>query len=105
MKFNAIPTSLGKAFDINGHLTTVIGVLSASFDFGAVFAPGTKVDANHAAESIRSATELGNIITMIGAPQTRDHPRSGRAKMPTASRPSMCWNNKYPGFLRLIRSA
>src|SRR5271165_4772214 len=44
-QFNADPAIVGKAFDMNGHQTTVVGVLPRSFDFGAIFSPGTKVDA------------------------------------------------------------
>ncbi len=36
-QFNADPAIVGKAFDMNGQQTTVIGVLPKSFDFGAVF--------------------------------------------------------------------
>ncbi len=34
-QFNADPNIVGKAFDMNGQQTTVIGVLPASFDFGS----------------------------------------------------------------------
>ena len=44
-QFNADPNIIGKAFDINGQQTTVIGVLPGTFDFGAVFSPGVKIDA------------------------------------------------------------
>ena len=35
---------MGKAFDLNGTPMTIVGVLPDSFDFGAVFSPGAKVD-------------------------------------------------------------
>ena len=40
------PSIVGKAINIgdNGKPVTVVGVLPESFDFGAVFAPGSKVD-------------------------------------------------------------
>jgi len=44
-QFNADKAIVGKSYDINGQQTTVIGVLPANFDFGAVFSPGAKVDA------------------------------------------------------------
>ena len=43
-QFNADPSIVGKAYDMNGQQTTIIGVLPRSFDFGAVFSPGAKVD-------------------------------------------------------------
>jgi predicted permease len=38
------PGIVGQAIDLNKTPVTVIGVLPASFDFGAVFSPGSKVD-------------------------------------------------------------
>jgi len=35
---------IGRAININGALSTVVGVLPESFDFGNLFAPGTHVD-------------------------------------------------------------
>jgi len=95
-QFNADPNVVGKTFDIEGRQTTVIGVLPRTFDFGAVFAPGTKVDALTPLSLYGPARDWGNIITMIGRlkpgvtiPQaTQDAARVA---------PAMCWNNKYPG--------
>jgi len=94
-QFNADPHIIGKAYDINGHQTTVIGVLPASFDFGAVFAPGTKVDAITPLNLYGPPRDWGNIITLIG----RLKPGISLAQaVDEAARvaPSMCWNNKYP---------
>ena len=94
-QFNADPNIVGKAFDINGHQTTVIGVLPASFDFGAVFAPGTKVDAITPLNLYGPPRDWGNIITMIG----RLRPDISLAQsVDEAARvaPKMCWNNKQP---------
>lgn len=94
-QFNADPNILGKAFDMNGHQTTVIGVLPASFDFGAVFAPGTKVDAITPLDLYGPPRNWGNIITMIGRLKpgvTVAQAVSDAARVA----PSMCWNNKYP---------
>ncbi len=94
-QFNGDPNIVGKAFDMNGQQTTVIGVLPASFDFGAVFAPGTKVDAITPLNLYGPPRDWGNIITMIGrlkpgvtVAQARDE-AAGVA-------PHMCWNNKQP---------
>lgn len=38
------PAILGKTITVNNSAVTIVGVLPASFDFGAVFAPGKKVD-------------------------------------------------------------
>ena len=94
-QFNADPAIVGKAFDMNGHQTTVIGVLPASFDFGAVFAPGTKVDAITPLNLYGPPRDWGNIITMIGRlePGVSLQQASGDAARVA---PSMCWNNRFP---------
>ncbi|MGA8668934.1 MAG: ABC transporter permease [Terracidiphilus sp.] len=94
-QFNADPNIVGKAFDINGHQTTVIGVLPASFDFGAVFAPGTKVDAITPLNLYGPPRDWGNIITMIGRLKPGISLAQARGDAVRVA-PTMCWNNKYP---------
>jgi predicted permease len=94
-QFNADPNIIGKAYDINGHQTTIIGVLPASFDFGAVFAPGTKVDAITPLNLYGPPRDWGNIITMIG----RLKPGIALPLAVTeaaAVAPKLCWNFKQP---------
>jgi predicted permease len=43
-RFNADPAIVGRTVAMNGTNVTIVGVLPASFDFGAVFSPGAKVD-------------------------------------------------------------
>lgn len=43
-QFNADPSIVGQAIRLNNDLVTVTGVLPQNFDFGSVFAPGTKMD-------------------------------------------------------------
>jgi predicted permease len=94
-QFNADPAIVGKAFDMNGRQTTVIGVLPRTFDFGSVFSPGAKVDAITPLNLYGPPRDWGNIITFIGrlkpgislAQATQDS---------AAAAPHMCWNNKRP---------
>jgi len=94
-QFSADPNIIGKAFDINGKQTTVIGVLPRSFDFGAVFSPGTKIDAITPLNLYGPPRDWGNIITMIGRlkPGVSLIAAQGDAK---AASHIMCWNFKYP---------
>jgi len=94
-QFNADPEIVGKALDINGKQTTVIGVLPASFDFGAVFAPGTRVDAVTPLDLYGPARDWGNIVTMIGRLKPGVTPAQAREDAKLAV-PHLCWNNKYP---------
>jgi predicted permease len=95
-QFNADPNIVGKAFDMNGHQTTVIGVLPATFDFGAVFSPGVKIDALTPLNLYGPFRDYGNIITMIG--RLKPGVTLGQAIPDAASAAThMCWNNKQPG--------
>jgi predicted permease len=94
-QFNADPAIVGKAFDINGKQTTVIGVLPKGFDFGAVFSPGAKVDALTPLDLYGPPRNWGNIITMIG----RLKPGVSMAQVredATIAAPHMCWSNTVP---------
>ena len=64
-QFNADPNIVGKAIDISGTQTTVIGVLPASFDFGAVFQPGSRYDA-FTPLNLDQDRNYGNIVTFLG---------------------------------------
>jgi hypothetical protein len=95
-QFNADPNIVGKAFDMNGHQTTVIGVLPKTFDFGAVFSPGAKIDAITPLNLYGPPRDWGNIVTLIG----RMKPGvslSQAVQDADQAAPHMCWNNKRPG--------
>jgi predicted permease len=64
-QFHGDPSILGRTVDFNGRSFTVVGVLPRSFDFGAVFAPGTKVDL-FVPIDFKGTRLDGNTITLIG---------------------------------------
>ena len=64
-QFNADPAIVGKAVELNGRPVTVVGVLPASFDFGAVFSPGERVDL-FTPYILDDWRDDGNDLTMIG---------------------------------------
>ncbi len=66
-QFDSNPSIVGSDIDLNGMPVTVVGVLPASFDFGAMFSPGTKADLFEPAILGHMRT-LGGIATMIGRP-------------------------------------
>lgn len=94
-QFAADPNIVGKTFDVNGRQTTVIGVLPTSFDFGAVFSPGAKVDAITPLDLYGPPRDWGNIITFIGRLKPGVSLAQAQQEAATVA-PSMCWNNKYP---------
>ncbi len=94
-QFNADPNIVGKAFDINGRQTTVIGVLPRTFDFGAVFSPGAKVDAITPLDLYGPPRQWGNIITMVGRLKPGVSIAQAQDDAANAA-PHMCWNNNRP---------
>jgi len=64
-QFQADPSVVGKAIDLNGTPVTIVGVLPANFDFGAVFSPGAKVDLFTPLD-LNQSRAWGNIVTLIG---------------------------------------
>ncbi|HEY4010106.1 MAG TPA: ABC transporter permease [Acidobacteriaceae bacterium] len=64
-QFHGDPSVLGQTVDFNGRSFTVVGILPRSFDFGAVFAPGTKVDL-FVPIDFKGTRLDGNAITLIG---------------------------------------
>ena len=94
-QFAADPAIVGKTFDMNGQQTTVIGVLPSSFDFGAVFSPGAKVDAITPLNLYGPPRDWGNIVTFIGRLKPGVTLAQAREDAAAAA-PHMCWNNKTP---------
>jgi len=56
---------VGQAIELNGEPVTVVGVLPESFDYGAVFSPGAKVDL-FVPVSLDKERTWGNILTFMG---------------------------------------
>jgi predicted permease len=100
-QFNADPAIVGKAIELNGTPITVVGVLPDSFDFGAVFSPGAKVDLFTPLD-LQLQHDWGNIVTLVG----RLKPGVTVAQAlddanPIA--PNIYMNYKYPGTLGRYR--
>jgi predicted permease len=64
-QFNSDPAIIGKAIELNGTPITIVGVLPDSFDFGAVFSPGAKVDLFTPLD-LNQERDWGNIVTLLG---------------------------------------
>ena len=88
---------MGKAIELNGTPVTVVGVLPESFDFGAVFSPGAKVDL-FVPLNLDRERDWGNIVTFLG----RLKPGVTLAQaLDDANRvaPNMYFSVKYPESL------
>lgn len=64
-QFGANPAIVGQSIRLDQDVVTVVGVLPATFDFGAVFAPGSKMDFFRPAfmENIRT---WGHMVSVVG---------------------------------------
>ncbi|QNI30207.1 ABC transporter permease [Alloacidobacterium dinghuense] len=64
-QFNGDPKIVGQTINLNKTPTIVAGVIPATFDFGSVFAPGTRMDIFVPAV-MDDMREWGNVFSLIG---------------------------------------
>jgi predicted permease len=85
---------VGREIDLNGTPTTVVGVLPQSFDFGAIFAPGERVDLLVPLDRDKERM-WGNIMTLTGRlkPGVTIEQAQAEANIVVGK---LCWNIKYP---------
>ena len=65
-KFGADPNIVGRALPFDGGPVTVVGVLPASFDFGTIFTPGSRVDMFEPFPLSAETNRWGNTIAIVG---------------------------------------
>lgn len=65
-RFASNPSVVGRAVTINGVSTTIIGVLPETFDFGSVFAPGTRIDLFTPFPLTPETNRWGNTTSIVG---------------------------------------
>src|SRR3979490_3460460 len=72
-RFGSDPSVVGRALTLDDALVTVVGVLPASFDFGSVFAPGSRVDLFSPFPLTPETNRWGHTLSIVG----RLKPRAG----------------------------
>jgi predicted permease len=65
-RFASDPAIVGTSLTLNGEPHTVVGVLPTSFDFGSVFAPGSRFDLYFPFPLSAETNRWGNTMAMIG---------------------------------------
>ena len=65
-RFASSPDVIGRRILVNDDPVTIVGVMSDSFDFGSVFAPGTRVDFYFPFALTKETDRWGNTLAMIG---------------------------------------
>jgi predicted permease len=93
-QFGANRAIVGEPITLNGQPVTVVGVLPKTFDFGAVFAPGTKVDifVPQVMDDIRNE---GNTLALIGRLKPGVSVAQAQAEAKVLF-PKFFWSKKYP---------
>lgn len=65
-RFGGDPGIVGESITVNGQPTKVVGVMPPSFDFDAVFTPGTDVDMLTPFPLAEQTTNFGNTLAVVG---------------------------------------
>ncbi|MBS1798476.1 MAG: ABC transporter permease [Acidobacteria bacterium] len=93
-QFGGDRSLIGKSIELDKKPATVVGVLPESFDFGAAFSPGAKVDilTPVVMDDIRYE---GNTLAMIGRLKPGVTIEQARAEARTLF-PQFYWGKKYP---------
>ena len=93
-EFKGDRTIVGKAITLNGGPSTVVGVLPETFDFGAVFSPGMKVDmfVPQVMDNIRTS---GNTLALIGRLKPGASVAQAQAEA-TVLFPKFYWGKRFP---------
>jgi predicted permease len=85
---------IGKSIAFNGTPTTVVGVLPESFDFGAAFSPGKKVDM-FAPQVMDELRMQGNTLALIGRLKPGVTVQQSRVEAKSLF-PKFYWSKKEP---------
>jgi predicted permease len=80
-KFASDPTIVGRKLTLNDAPVTVVGVLPESFDFGSVFAPGTRIDLYFPFPLSEETNRWGNTMAMVGRLKKGVTPEQAQAEL------------------------
>jgi predicted permease len=82
-RFGSDPDIAGKTIRLDDADATVVGVLPASFDFAAIFAPGTHIDLFAPFPLTKETDRWGNTLAVVGRlkPEARIGPAQAEANV------------------------
>jgi predicted permease len=95
-QYSGDPGIVGQAIDLNGTPVIVIGVLPDSFDFGSIFAPGSKVDV-YGPIINQDIRDQGNTLALIGRLKPEVSLAQAQAEADLIF-PSLIQNLKHPEY-------
>jgi putative ABC transport system permease protein len=65
-RFGSDPSVVGQTITLDNKATTVVGVLPASFDFGSIFSPGSRIDLLLPFPICEQTNGYGNTLAVVG---------------------------------------
>ena len=65
-RFGSDPKIVGQSITLNNKATTIVGVLPASFDFGSIFSPGSRIDLLLPFPICEETNRWGNTLAVVG---------------------------------------
>ena len=80
-KLNSDPTIVGRSLTLNDAPVTVVGVLPSTFDFGSVFAPGTRIELYFPFPLSEETNRWGNTMAMVGRLKGGVTPQQAQAEL------------------------
>jgi predicted permease len=95
-QYSGDPGIVGQAIDLDGKPVTVIGVLPDSFDFGSIFAPGSRVDV-YSPVINQDIRDDGNTLALIGRLKPEVSLAQAQAEADLIF-PSLIQNLKHPEY-------
>ncbi len=95
-QYGANPGIVGQAIDLNSTQVTVIGVLPDTFDFGSIFAPGSKVDL-YSPVILDDIRDEGNTMALFGRLRPAVSLAQAQAEADLLF-PSLHFNLKHPEY-------
>jgi predicted permease len=81
VRYNADPQIVGKSLVLGGNPTTIVGVLPESFNFGAVFVPGTHIDLFTPFPMEERQNGWGNTLSLVGRLKAGVTPAAASAEL------------------------
>jgi len=95
-QYGANPAILGQSIGLDGTQYTVVGVLPDTFDFGAVFSPGRRVDLFVPA-ILDNMEDWGNSMALVGRLKPGVTLGQAQAEADTIF-PKLLFNNRHPDW-------
>ncbi len=93
-RFQSDPAIAGRKLTMNDRSYTVIGVMPSAFDFGSVFAPGSRIDLFLPLPLTQEVNRRGNTLSVIGRLRPGATVKQAQAELSVLSEPIRVRHNR-----------